>query len=56
MKCPFKKIINKQIEYGPAGDGTAKPKKVEHKEYFGECDGMSCKAYDGGICLLICKE
>ena len=53
MKCPFKKITQTEIEYKPAGDGVSKPKKIERKEHFGECDGLNCIAYDGGICLMI---
>lgn len=53
MKCPFKKITQTEIQYGPTGDGTSKPKKIERKEYFAECEGVPCMAYDGGICMRL---
>lgn len=56
MKCPFKKNIQTEIEYGPCGDGTSKPKKIERKEDFGECDFTACRAYAGGKCLMMEKN
>ena len=53
MKCPFKKITQTEIVYGRTDVPNPKPIKIEKKEYFGECDGAACRAYDCGICLRL---
>lgn len=54
MKCPFKKITQTEIAYRSEFiTEPAKPYKIERTEYFGECDGAACRAYDCGVCLRL---
>ena len=52
MKCPFRKIIITKTKPLYNCDGE-RGSESETTEYFAECDGAACVAWDCGACMKL---